>query len=134
METDPQPRKTKSQPFLNAVVAILLLFMVGFIAIYIYNAKSNSKNEAPSLNIKVNRGLEGITVTNNESGQLTGCKLTINGEYTLNANMIDSEPRLYSYTDFTSGGTRFDILTTQPESLSVSNCDENPDRFGAYDW
>lgn len=129
--------KTKQNITLNVVVAALLILLIGFVAWWFINAKSNTTddNSTNPLDISIVRDGNGITLSNNEPKALTGCKLTLNEEYSTNVETIDGQSRTYSYDDFTKeDGTKFSALTTQAKSLNVNECDEEPSRFSAYTW
>lgn len=127
-------KRAHENPILNIIVSILLLLMIGYI-LFLFANKSSDSEPAPDLSVNVERSLRGVIVQNNEPDTLTGCEMTLNGKYSSKVKAIDDQERTYPYEIFTDkDGVRFNILTMQPESLSISNCKENRDRFAAYTW
>lgn len=129
-------KKTKENVTLNIVVGVLLLLLISFVVWWLVNGANNASDDnAKSLDISVVRDDAGITVKNNEESTLTKCKLTLNEKYSTRVETINTQEGTYLYDTFTDNeGTRFSFETTQPESLNISDCKEEPNRFSAYKW
>lgn len=121
-ETNPQANTKRSGagPFVLVVIA---LAVVGWVVFALTNANSTptESNEKP-LNLLVGRDSTGITIENKTDEEVTGCRMTVNGDYQYGAFNI-SESGTVPYAEITKrDGERFNILSTSVKSI-VIDCD-----------
>lgn len=133
-------KRQESPTFAIKKFAVFLLFIVLpiiFIAWTVSLLSEDQTSTEPTndskLNISVSSSVSGIEVTNNEQEKLIGCAVTINGKYISNVESIEPEPKIYPYAGFTdSNSTRFNILTTAVDFVSINGCSNSPKRSASY--
>lgn len=126
---------------LKKLVAFLLFIVIPiiFIAWVVSSLGEDQTNTEPTnnskLNLSVSRSLSGIEVINNEQENLIGCNVTINGKYTSKVESIEPQAKTYPFAGFTdSNSTRFNILTTEVDSVYITGCNGSPERAATYTW